>query len=186
MTDPIPFPPKGPQPDADVIPLADVRAEIDVRAQLELAEGELAQVRAQREQADRQTVELLKLRDRLAGEMRTVIRYAARAMASIERGEPVVEPSEPAPAAPIGLTVDAGPLPDFIALARFEAELAERPGVTAVHVKRFDGGRAEIELAQAGEQDRVALVAWLAERCTVERAAAGRLVVTVEPLETDR
>jgi len=46
--------------------------------------------------------------------------------------------------------VDVGPFEDLLAMTAFEEQLSALPSMTDVRVRRFGGGRAEIELETAG------------------------------------
>lgn len=151
-----------------------------------------------RDGLERQVVELLRLRDRMTAEMREVLRYTARAMAAVERGEVAAPPEELEPlplaeelregdgTAEVALVLEVGPLLSFPAVSTLEQELAAAGGVTDVYVRRYDGTRAQIDVAVAGEAAARTFRTWLEERFQVEERDADHLVLYVIQTQDSR
>jgi hypothetical protein len=136
-----------------------------------------AKAAALREDLTRQVNELLGVKDTLVHQLRGVMHDFGEALGRVERGEqllhhdesllppfelhlPTVEahasrgsvvgdPEARERVYPETVELDVGPFADFAALSAFERALASLPKVEDVHVRRFTGERALIELASS-------------------------------------
>jgi len=159
---------------------------------------EIEELTRLRKRVERQVIELLRLREKLAYEMRETIRYTTRAMTAVEVGEtapppealpPLIADSEQPQQQELELALDfelqpalileleVGPLPSFPIVSELELQLGLLAGVTDVYVVRYDGSKAQIEVALATADAAEAFHAWLEERFQVEQVGEDRFVL---------
>lgn len=147
---------------------------------------------------------LLRVREQLLGELRGILAAYAGLLERAEAGQlgTIAAPGEAiAPAAlgpeprrevelpepteaglsPRRVELDAGPFADFAELAAFERSLARLPKVEDVYIRRFDHGRAEIELRLSAEVALVHELRRLPYRVTVTPERDDRITVEVAP-----
>ena len=161
---------------------------------LEVARLALEELERFREQLERATRELRAEYDRVLGGLRAGLDAARQAPAAPANGNGAAAgPPPPVPLAPAGglgdstlldgpISLDAGPFADIATLSGFERALASLPGVRDVHVRLFEGSRAQIDatldepVALGGALRRAAPVAF-----AITPTGPGRLAVAIEP-----
>jgi hypothetical protein len=172
------------------------RAERARRVEVEAAET-VRRLRLQRQQEEHARAaqvrieaaeaEAARQRDvaRAAREPREIVTPVDRRAPQLDRAEPDLLPP-PAPTLPdvfgTAIELDAGPFGDLASLTQFEQSLHSVPGVTEVYIRRFEAGRATMDVTlQAPSPLLQEMTDRLPYRLDVESTDASHISMTVQP-----